>query len=149
MCATTSSSVAGGTFLRYSAMVASSPAAPGSLLSCTVFPAAADLSDRNPQLKLICITPPFLASAAIISSVILRGTLHNARQDEWEAMMGALLSARASQNVLSAVCEMSIIMPRRFISRTTCLPKGVRPLWCSTADLSMSPEESAQLLVLL
>ena len=128
MCAITSSSVAGGTFLRYSAMVASSPGAPGIVLSCTVFAAAADFSDRNPQLKLIWMTPPFLASAAIISSVMLRGTLHSARQEECEAMIGALLVANASQNVLSAVCEMSIIMPSRFISCTTCLPKGVRPL---------------------
>src|SRR5271163_4361773 len=107
MCATTSSSVAGGTFLRYSAMSASSPFIPGSGLDCTFFAAAADFSERNPQLKLICITPPFLPSAAIISSVILRGTLHSARQEECDAIIGALLVASASQNVLSAVCEIS------------------------------------------
>src|ERR1700758_5115635 len=99
MCATTSSRVAGGTFLRYSATVASSPWAPGSVLSCTVFPAAADFSDGTPQLKLIWMTPPFLPSAAIISSVMLRGTLHSARQEECEAIIGALLVASASQNV--------------------------------------------------
>src|ERR1700722_10399456 len=149
MCATTSSSVAGGTILRYSAMVASSPGAPGIVLAFTFFAAAADFSDRNPQLKLIWITPPFLASAAIISSVMLRGTLQSARQEECEAMIGALLTASASQNVLSAVCEISTIIPSRFISRTTCLPNGVRPLWCSIPALSISPEESAQLLVLV
>src|ERR1700749_536198 len=108
MCATTSSSVAGGTFMRYSAIVASSPCAPGMVLPCTFFAAAADLFERNPQLKLIWITPPFLANAAIISSVMLRGTLHNARQEECDAIIGALLVASASQNVLSAVCDMSI-----------------------------------------
>ena len=38
------------------------------------------------------------------------------------------LISTASQNVLSATCEMSTIIPSRFISRTTSLPKSVSPL---------------------
>ena len=38
--------------------------------------------------------------------------------------MGALLTSSASQKVLSATWEMSTIMPSRFISRTTSLPKA-------------------------
>ena len=74
-----------------------------------------------------------------MSSVILRGALHSARQEECEAIIGALLTASASQNVLSETCEMSIMMPSRFMRSTTCLPKSVRPL-CA----GLSVEESAQ-----
>jgi hypothetical protein len=42
----------------------------------------------------------------LISSVILRGTLEIARADECYAKMGAWLVSSASQNVLSATCEM-------------------------------------------
>ena len=38
--------------------------------------------------------------------------------------IGALLVSSASQNVLSATCEMSTITPSRFSSRTTSLPNG-------------------------
>ena len=47
-----------------------------------------------------------------------------ARQEECEAKIGALLVSSASQKVLSATCEISTIMPRRFISATTSLPNG-------------------------
>ena len=60
------------------------------------------------------------------------------------AVFGALLVSMASQNVLSLTWEMSTSMPRRFISATTCLPNGVRPLCFGS-----SPEESAQLFVLV
>ncbi len=60
--------------------------------------------------------------------------------------MGAWLVSSASQKVLSATCEISTIMPRRFISCTTSLPKGERPL---LGLLAMSPEESAQWLLLV
>ena len=63
-------------------------------------------------------------------------------------MTGVRVVAMTSQKVLSETWEMSTIMPRRFISCTTCLPKGVRPSWCWMVGSSMSPEESAQLLVL-
>src|SRR5437667_5592770 len=72
-------------------------------------------------------TPPFLVMALSISSVMLRGALVSARDDECEAMMGALLVAIASQNVWSETCDMSTIMPSRFISSTTFLPNAVRP----------------------
>ena len=42
------------------------------------------------------MTPPFFASAWIISSVMLRATGERARQEEWEAKMGAWLVSRAS-----------------------------------------------------
>ena len=66
-----------------------------------------------------------------------------ARHDECEAMTGTVVSAMTSAKVLSATCEMSTIMPSRFISRTTSLPKSVRPL-C----FGVSVDESAQLLFL-
>ena len=65
-----------------------------------------------------------------MSSVILRGTSASARHEECEAITGADDVSSASKNVLSETCEMSTIIPSRFISRTTCLPKSVSPL-CS------------------
>src|ERR1019366_6860941 len=91
------------------------------------------------------MTPPFLASAWIISSVMLRGTGEIARQEEGDAKMGARLASSASQNVLSETCETSTIIPSRFISWTTSLPNGERPL----LGLLSSPEESAQWLLLV
>ena len=44
-------------------------------------------------------------------------------------MIGAFDSVMASQNVVVAAWDTSTIMPRRFISATTCFPKGDRPLW--------------------
>ena len=58
-------------------------------------------------------------------------------------MTGTVVSSRTSANVLSATCEMSTITPSRFSSRTTSLPKSVRPL-C----FGLSVDESAQLLFL-
>ena len=51
---------------------------------------------RNPTVKLIMTTPPFRASARSMSSVMLRGWFERARQDECEAMTGALVTSRAS-----------------------------------------------------
>ncbi len=49
------------------------------------------------------------------------------------------------KNVLSDTCEISTIIPSRFISYTTSLPNSVRPsLVCGTDVSSMSPELSAQ-----
>src|SRR5438270_9892757 len=89
-------------------------------------------------------TPPFLVIAFNISSVILRGALVSARADEWEAMIGALLVAIASQKVRSDTCEMSTIMPRRFISKTTFLPKSVSP-WVAGVmpGVTTFPDDSA------
>ena len=42
--------------------------------------------------------------------------------DECEAMAGARLASIASKKVLSETCEISTIMPSRFISRTTSRP---------------------------
>ena len=79
-----------------------------------------------------------------MSSVMLRAWPEIARIDECEATSGALLVSSASQNVLSATCEMSTITPSRFSSRTTSLPNAVRPL-CA----GLSPDESAQLVFTL
>src|SRR6266478_2014780 len=148
MCATTSPSVAGGTCFRYCSINARSLSARAALiLGSSSLDASAVFCERNSHAKFTCTTPPFLASATIISSVMLRGTFDNARQDECEANGGAALTSNASQKVLSATCEMSTSMPSRFISSTTCLPKSVRPLWCSILGLLMSPEESAHSLV--
>ncbi len=62
-----------------------------------------------------------------MSSVIFRGWLASARQDEWEANTGALLTFRTSQNVWSETCEMSTIMPARFIASITWRPRGASP----------------------
>ena len=97
------------------------------------------------QEKLIWTTPPFLPRAVIISSVMLRGTLAIARQEECDAKIGALLVSRASQNVLSETWEISTIIPRRFISWTTCLPNSDSP-WLAPAA---SPDDPAQWLLLL
>src|SRR5215831_18620183 len=51
---------------------------------------------RKPSKKLMCTTPPFLASARSISSVMLRGTSSMARQDECEAITGAADVSSAS-----------------------------------------------------
>src|SRR5207302_4847486 len=95
------------------------------------------------QEKLIWITPRFLPSAAIIWSVMLRGAGEIARQEECDAKIGARLTSSASSKVLSETCEMSTIMPSRFISPTTSLPNAERPLlgWLG------SPDESAQCLL--
>ncbi len=82
----------------------------------------------KPLKKFTCTTPPFLATARSMSSVILRGALVKARAEECDAITGAFVVAIVSQKVLSATWEISTIMPSRFISSTTCLPKSVRPL---------------------
>src|SRR3954467_12874840 len=89
-------------------------------------------------------TPPFFVIAFNISSVMLRGALVSARADECDAMIGALLVAIASQKVWSETCEMSTIMPRRFISRTTFFPKSVSP-WVEGVmpGVTTLPEDSA------
>jgi len=73
------------------------------------------------------MTPPFFVRALSCSSVRLRSTSDIALLPECDAMMGALVMAMMSQNDFSAMCDTSIIMPRRFISATTCLPRGDSP----------------------
>jgi hypothetical protein len=73
----------------------------------------------------------------------------SARALECDAMMGARVVSRTWWKVLSATCETSTIMPRRFISRMTSRPKSVRPLWCVMEGSSRSPELSAHSLVLV
>ena len=58
-------------------------------------------------------------------------------------MIGALVTARMSQNDFSEMCDTSTIMPRRFISATTCLPSSERPLFSGSRAL----EESASWLL--
>jgi hypothetical protein len=76
---------------------------------------------------LIITTPPPAATRRICSSVRLRGMAESARQDECDAKTGAREVSKTSAMVSSETCEMSTIMPIRFISRTTARPKSVRP----------------------
>src|SRR5260370_7423947 len=83
------------------------------------------------------------ASATIISSVRLRGTFAIARQPECVAITGRVEVLTMSQNALSETCETSTIIPRRFISRMTCLPKSFRP----RVFPASSPDDPAQLVL--
>src|SRR2546421_8726076 len=90
-------------------------------------------------------TPPVLANARIISSVRLRGTSAIARQPECVAITGFVEVFTMSQKVGSETCETSTIIPSRFISRTTRLPKSFKP----RVRPNESPEEPAQLVLTL
>src|SRR5204863_8148646 len=90
-------------------------------------------------------TAPAFARQTIISSVRLRGTFVIARQPEWVAITGFVEVFTMSQNALSDRCETSTIMPNRFISRITCLPKSFRPRVFPTS----SPDDPAQLVLTL
>src|SRR5438045_824488 len=101
MCATTSARVARGMLLRYSSIRAGLLSArAAAIFALASLSASAVFCERKSQLKLTWTTPPFLASATIISSVMLRGTLDSARQEECDANGGALLTSSASQKVL-------------------------------------------------
>ena len=84
-------------------------------------------SSRNADPKFTHTAPPLAATAFNIASVMLRGMLVSARDDECVASTGFVVARIASQNVGSETCETSTITPRRFISFTTSAPKGVRP----------------------
>src|SRR6266849_4636314 len=88
-------------------------------------------------------TPPVFASATIISSVRLRGTFVIARQPECVAITGFVEVLTMSQNALSDRCDTSTIMPRRFISEITCLPKSFKPRVLPAS----SPDDPAQLVL--
>ena len=84
-------------------------------------------SSRNADPKFTHTAPPFAATAFNMASVMLRGMLVSARDDECVASTGFVLARIASQNVGSETCDTSTITPSRFISLTTSAPKGVRP----------------------
>ena len=71
--------------------------------------------------------PLFAAIARSCSSLRLRGVSVSVRADECDAMIGTFVVSNTCQNVLSATCETSTIMPSLFISRTTSRPNSVRP----------------------
>ena len=73
------------------------------------------------------IVPPLSATAFICSSVTQRGFSVIARTAVWEITMGFFDSRTASRVVRMPTCEQSMRMPRRLHSRTTCMPKWVRP----------------------
>ena len=73
----------------------------------------------------------------------------SARAEEWEAITGRVVTASTSRTVSSATCEMSTIIPRRFISRTTSRPKSVRPPCTPAIGPNNPPEESAQSVCLV
>src|SRR3977135_2825276 len=74
------------------------------------------------------ITPPRAARALIMSSVILRGELQIARQQECDAITGAREASRTSLKVSSDTWEISTDLPSRCRSQHTALPNSVRPL---------------------
>src|SRR5665647_3689281 len=86
------------------------------------------------------MTPPFLANARRSSSVRFLGLSHTAREQEWLAMIGALLNLMTSIKVSSELCETSMIIPVLFISAKTSFPKDERP-WYS-APFFLSVDES-------
>ncbi len=57
------------------------------------------------------------------------------RADEWENITGASLRRSTCAITESDTCEMSTIIPSRFISRTTSRPNGVRPWWLSESGV--------------
>ena len=89
--------------------------------------------------KVIMTTPPFLARRESTSSGTLRGWSVTARALEWEKITGASDRSSTCRITAGETCEMSTSMPRRFISRTTSRPKGVRP-----SCRGVSVAESAQ-----
>src|SRR5262249_30341462 len=84
-------------------------------------------SDTKPGLKLTITTPRLTATSFRIESGTLRAWLVNARADECEKITGALDVCSASDMVWSFTWDRSTSIPRRFISRTTCFPKGDSP----------------------
>jgi hypothetical protein len=81
--------------------------------------------------KLIIMMPPLSASALIISSLMLRSQPGvKWRAEECDAMTGAALTPSTCQNAPSDRWLTSIMMPRRFISRTTAVPNSLRPFHC-------------------
>ena len=95
-------------------------------------------------MKFTITTPPFLPMRASTSSGTLRTWSLTARALECEKITGASLTSRASCIAFGETCAMSTSMPSRFISRTTSLPNGVRPL-CT----GLSVAESAQSVFLV
>ena len=77
--------------------------------------------------KVIITTPPFAGSIFSTSSGTLRGTSQTPLAEECEKITGARDTRIASAMVSGEVCERSTSMPRRFISFTTCSPKGDSP----------------------
>ena len=84
-------------------------------------------------------SPPFLGIIFKTSSGTFRGWSASANADEWEKMTGARVTRRTCRMVSAETCEMSTIIPSRFISWTTSSPNGERPFY-----LGLSVAESAQ-----
>ncbi len=82
----------------------------------------------KPGTKVTITTPPFFGSMASTSSGTFLGTLHRARAEECEKMIGASVTASASFMVSGDTWLRSTSMPRRFISRTTSSPNFESPL---------------------
>jgi len=75
---------------------------------CGIDLGSAFSASRNSWLRIrrdsYCMTPP-LAAAPLSCRRHVRGASQMARQEECEAIMGALLTAKASANVFIAACE--------------------------------------------
>lgn len=72
-----------------------------------------------------------------------RELLQMAWADEWEKMTGALEVANASSIVGTDTCDRSTIIPSRFISVTTSVPKWDRPPMWGTRPGSSTLQQSA------
>ena len=99
----------------------------------------------NSATALIWTTPPLVFIAINISSSMLRVWLARRRAEECDAMTGARDRPIACRIAAFDGCDTSTIMPSRFISRITCLPKSFRP---RVFPIS-SPEDPAQLVLTL
>ena len=89
-------------------------------------------------------TPPFAGSRASTGSGTLRGCPVTPRAPEWLKITGAFATSSVSIIVASLTWLRSTSMPMRFISRTTSIPKGLRP-----SCLGVSVAASAQGMLLL
>ena len=152
MWATTSARVASGVGWAADQAVSPASTAVGSpgfrVLSRASSPArsafqARTRSETKPGARLIITIPPSSGIIRSTRSGTLRGWAVIARAEEWEKMTGASDTRMASSMVSSDTWLRSTIMPRRFISRTTSSPKGLRP-----PHLGASVALSAQVVVL-
>uniref|UniRef100_A0A182Q4M9 Uncharacterized protein n=1 Tax=Anopheles farauti TaxID=69004 RepID=A0A182Q4M9_9DIPT len=83
------------------------------------------------------------SEVSVTWSGTLRELLQMAWAEECEKMTGAFEVASASSIVGTDTCERSTIMPSRFISETTSVPKWERPPMCGTRPGSSTLQQSA------
>ena len=84
-------------------------------------------SDTNTVTKFTCTTPPLRAMRRRMESGTLRTWSVSARAEECEKITGASVTSSTALIAAGDTCEMSTIIPSRFISRTTSRPNGESP----------------------